>query len=75
MDDTPMLITTLAAMAMRRVHVSDEDLELLERSVRAFALVYRTDAKRQGNPTVRDRFEQDARNCERLAERVRRFRE
>jgi len=63
------------AFMMRRVHISDSDLQLAEQALRAFAVRYRADAKRQQKPVVREEFEKVAAECERIAERMKRFRE
>lgn len=59
---------------MRRVHLTDSDLDLAEQALRAFAVRNRHDAQRQRNPIVREGFEKQATECERIAERMRRFR-
>lgn len=58
----------------RRVQVTDEDLEIAADACERLANRYRNDTKRQPNPITRDSFEKQAVDCERLAERMRRFR-
>lgn len=60
---------------LRRVHIDDADLELAEQALRSLAVRYRNDAARQLNPIVREGFQKHAAECERIAERMRRFRE
>lgn len=67
------MLAKIAAM-MRRVHIDDSDLELAEQALQMLANRYRQDAKRQANPIVREGFERNASECERLAERMGRFR-
>jgi hypothetical protein len=65
----------LAALPSRRcVHLTDEDLELGEWACRGPANQYREGAKKHSNPTIRDGFEERAARMERLAERLKRFR-
>jgi len=54
---------------MRRVHLNDRDLELLEEACRRLALKYRNDAKRMAQTTMESRFIEHAETFERLAER------
>ena len=58
---------------MRRVHLSIDDLRLLEFACRASANQYRKDAERQGNPTMRGIALETAEKYDSLAERMRRF--
>jgi hypothetical protein len=61
---------------MRRVHLTDEDLELAEQALRMVANRYRSDANsKHSDPVVRNRLEQRASECEHLADRIERFRE
>jgi hypothetical protein len=81
---TELAYTVLATLALlydpcgmllamlRRVHLSDTDLELAEQSCRSLAHTYRNDAKRQTNPIVADGMLEHAERFERLAERLRR---
>ena len=61
-------------MPMRRVHISDEDLEIAEQALRRLANRYKNDARKIANPVVRDGFLENARECEAIAERMKRFR-
>lgn len=61
-------------MVMRRVHLSDDDLELAEQACRALAERYRRDAEQQRNPVVRGPMLERAGPFDRLAERVKRLR-
>lgn len=56
------------------IHIADADLGLAEQALPALAVRYRDDAKRQANPIVRESFENSAVDCERVAERMNRFR-
>jgi len=51
---------------MRRVHLSDEDLQITEQACRSLAARYRRDAERQKNPLVRDSMLASAERFERL---------
>jgi hypothetical protein len=73
MDAATMLAAIFGAM-MRRVHISDQDLELTEQACRRVANQYRQGAERQANPLVRDGFLRSAEHFERIAERMKRFR-
>jgi hypothetical protein len=60
---------------MRRVHLTDQDLEVAEQALRMTANRYRSDANsKHGDPVVRNRLEQRASECEQLAERLEKFR-
>jgi hypothetical protein len=73
MDAGVMLAATFATM-MCRIHISDEDLQLTEQACRSMAARYRRDAERQQNPLVRDGTLRSAAHFERIADRMRRFR-
>jgi len=49
----PTSAATLRGM-MRRAHLTDEDLEMIEQACRNLVARYRNDAKRQANPSIRD---------------------
>ena len=58
---------------MRRVHLTDEDLDLATQACRSLAIRYRIDAEQQQNPILRDASLANAEKFERLAERMSRF--
>jgi hypothetical protein len=60
---------------MRRVHLSDDDLQSLEYACRAEAQKFKNDAKGHANPVLRNNARELANRYERLAERMKRFRE
>jgi hypothetical protein len=70
-----MLTARFAAMVMRRIHVSDPDLEMMEEACRRVAQLYRNDGEKQENPLIRGRQLESAEKFERIAERMKRFRE
>jgi hypothetical protein len=74
MDAAVMLTALFAAMALRRVHMSDEDLELAEMACRSLAARYRRGSERQRDPLVRDGFVRSAERLERIAGRMKAFR-
>lgn len=53
------MLAKIAAM-LRRVHISDDDLQLTEQALRSLANRYRRTAERQSNPIVRAGFEKHA---------------
>ena len=61
-------------MRLRRVHLSDEELDLAAQAFRSTATCYRMDAERQKNSIVRDASLASAEKFERLAERMQRVR-
>jgi hypothetical protein len=63
------------ARMMRRIHVSDPDLELIEEACRRLNNLYRNDAARQENPLMRRLLIETAEKYERMADRMKRFRE
>jgi hypothetical protein len=69
------MFATIAHMVMRRVHLTDEDLELTEQACRSLAERYRRDADRHRNPLIRERALESAAKFERIAERMKRFRD
>jgi hypothetical protein len=64
----------LSAAMMRRVPISDDDLELAERACRSLAATYRRGAEGQSNPSVRQLALDSAGKSERMAERMKRAR-
>ena len=59
---------------MRRFHVNDPDLELIEEAARRVAQLYRNDGEKQENPLIRGRQLESAEKFERIAERMKAFR-
>lgn len=68
------MLATIAALMMRRVHLTDDDLQIAEQACRALAERYRQDAQRQRNPVVEKAMIANAQDVETLAERISRFR-
>ena len=68
------MLDTIARM-MRRVHLTDEDLEIAEDACRGLANRYRRDAERHSNPVIRDPMLERAVRLEGMADRMKRFRE
>ena len=69
------MLAAIFATMMRRVHVSDHDLEMIEQACRSLAARYRRDAERHANPLVRDGALDSAAKFECIADRMKRFRD
>ncbi len=59
---------------MRRVHVDEEDLRLIEAACRTLTNMYRQDAERHTDRDLRESALQSAERFERIADRMKRFR-
>ena len=74
-DREPMFAARFAAMVMRRVHLDNPNLALIEMSIRRIATGHRKDAERWPDPALRARAIACAEELELIAERMRRCRE
>ena len=69
------MLRPLFAAMMRRIHVSDDDLTLIEEACRRLANRYRLESERHVNPLTKAGALESAAKFERIAERMKRFRE